>query len=108
MAGEILYHWFQGTAVGEGSKAYSFRWRSCCLWAFLNRQVVGRDTEAECPRGAEGQRGTGSSSRVDVSTPSILGYTGSDSSHMQDGQNAVGRQAALEARSSGLRPSAGC
>lgn len=43
----------------------------------------------------EGQRGMGSSSRVDVSAPSILGYTGGDSSHTQDGQNAVGHQGCL-------------
>lgn len=100
----------KGQLWGRGPRltALVHGWRSCCLWAFLDRQVVGRDTGAKCPRGAEGQRDMGSSSRVDISSPSILGYTGSDSSHTQDGQNAVGHHAALEARNSGLRPPAGC
>lgn len=62
----------KGQLWGRGLRltALVHGWRSCCLWAFLDRQVVG---------GTQGQRGMGSSSRVDVSAPSILGYTGSDS-----------------------------
>lgn len=121
---KVLWHWgaaelwqvrycttgSKGQLWGRGPRltALVHGWRSCCLWAFLDRQVVGRDTGAKCPRGAEGQRDMGSSSRVDISAPSILGYTGGDSSHTQDGQNAVGHHAALEARNSGLRPPAGC
>lgn len=122
---KVLWHWggaaelwqvrycttgSKGQLWGRGPRltALVHGWRSCCLWAFLDRQVVGRNTGAKCPRGAEGQRDMGSSSRVDISAPSILGYTGGDSSHTQDGQNAVGHHAALEARNSGLRPPAGC
>lgn len=78
----------KGQLWGRGPRltALVHRWRSCCLWAFLDRQIVGRDTGAECPRGAEGHGLQLQGRRI---------RTGGDSSHTGDGQNAVGHQGCL-------------